>query len=163
MSLTRTLLATTIYVQSSTDGGATWGAPVLVNEDPGAGQHIFPTIDVSGGVLHVAWYDTRNSAPGAYDALDVYYAYTTAATYPVFSTNERVSDVSHNPNCLLFGGGTAAFHGDYIELDAVTTGATQTVHLSWADNRDVSPCDLDPAPGPLITPAIVTPTFTPTR
>jgi hypothetical protein len=137
-----------IYVQRSTDGGATWGAPVQVNEDPGARHQLFPTIDVSGGMLHVAWYDTRNSAPGVYDALDVYYANTTAATYPVFSANERVTDVSHNPNCLLFGGGTAAFHGDYIELDAVTTGANQTVHVAWADNRDVSPCDLDPAPGP---------------
>ena len=59
-----------------------------------------------------------------------------------------MTEVSHNGNCLLFGGGTAAFHGDYNELDARWDGANHIVHVSWADNRDVSPCDLDPAPGP---------------
>ena len=137
-----------IYIQRSTDGGLTWGAPVQVNEDPGSRNQIFPTIDVANGVLHAAWYDFRNSVMDGNEALDVYYAYTSAATYPVFSPNERVSDVSHNGNCLLFGGGTAAFHGDYIELDARYDGSTHYVHVAWADNRNVSPCDLDPAAGP---------------
>jgi len=139
-----------IYVQRSTDGAATWEAPVQVNEDPGAHQQIFPTIDVSHGALHVAWYDTRNSAASSNDMVDVYYASTNTAgdTYPTFSHNVRVTDVSHNGNCLLFGGGTAGFHGDYIELDARWDGANHFVYVAWADHRDVSPCDLDPAPGP---------------
>ena len=139
-----------IYVQRSTDGGATWEAPVQVNEDPGAHQQIFPTIDVSHGALHVAWYDTRNSAASSNDMVDVYYASsnTTGVLYPAFSHNVRVTDVSHNGNCLLFGGGTAGFHGDYIELDARWNGANHLVYVAWADHRDVSPCDLDPAPGP---------------
>ena len=139
-----------IYVQRSTDGAATWGAPVQVNEDPGAHQQIFPTIEVSHGALHVAWYDFRNSAAGANDLLDVYYASsnTTGVPYPAFSHNVRVSDVSHNGNCLLFGGGTAAFHGDYNELDARWDGSNHKVYVAWADNRDVTPCDLDPAAGP---------------
>jgi len=140
-----------IYVQRSTDGAATWGAPVQVNEDPGAHHQIFPTIDVSNGALHVAWYDFRNSGPSSNDMLDVYYASSNTAgvSYPAFSHNVRVSDVSHNGNCLLFGGGTAAFHGDYIELDASWNGTNHIVHVAWADNRDVVPCDLDPAPGPV--------------
>jgi len=139
-----------IYTQRSTDGGATWEAPAQVNEDPGARHQIFPTIDVSHGALHVAWYDFRNSTTDSNEALDVYYACTNCAgnTYPAFSHNVRVTDVSHNGNCLMFGGGTAAFHGDYIELDARWDGTNHIVHLAWADNRDVSPCDLDPAPGP---------------
>ena len=139
-----------VYVQRSTDGGATWGPAVQVNEDPGARHQIFPTIDVSNGALHVAWYDFRNSATPANEALDVYYASTNDAgfSYPTFSENVRVSDVSHNGNCLLFGGGTAAFHGDYNELDAHWDGANHIVHMAWADNRDVSPCDTDPAAGP---------------
>ena len=139
-----------IYVQRSTDGAATWGAPVQVNEDPGAHQQIFPTIEVSHGALHVAWYDTRNSAASSEDMVDVYYASTNTAgdTYPTFSHNVRVSDISHNGNCLLFGGGTADFHGDYIELDARWTGTSHAVYVAWADHRDVSPCDLDPAAGP---------------
>jgi hypothetical protein len=139
-----------IYAQRSTDGAATWEAPVQVNEDPGAHQQIFPTIEVSHGALHVAWYDTRNSAPSSDDMLDVYYASsnTTGVPYPAFSHNVRVTDISHNGNCLLFGGGTAAFHGDYNELDAYWNGTNHVVYVAWADNRDVSPCDLDPAPGP---------------
>jgi hypothetical protein len=139
-----------IYVQRSTDAGATWDAPVQVNEDPGNRHQIFPTIDVSNGTLHVGWYDFRNSVTASNEALDVYYACTNCDgnTYPAFSHNVRVTDVSHNGNCRMFGGGTAAFHGDYNELDARWDGANHIVHIAWADNRDVSPCDLDPAAGP---------------
>lgn len=139
-----------IYVQQSMDGGVTWASAIQVNEDPGARHQIFPTIEVSNGALHVAWYDFRNSVTPANEALDVYYACTNCGgvTYPTFSHNERVTDVSHNGNCLMFGGGTSAFHGDYIELDARWDGTQHVVHLAWADNRDVSPCDLDPAAGP---------------
>lgn len=141
-----------IYTQRSTDGGATWGAAVMVNDDGGTRHQIFPTIEVSNGALHIAWYDFRNSITNANEALDVYYACSNCAgaLYPAFSHSERVSDVSHNGHCLMFGGGSAAFHGDYIELDAVWDGTQHTVHLAWADNRDIpaSECDLDPTPGP---------------
>ncbi len=130
-----------IDVQRSTNGGATWSAPVQVNDDPGARQQVFPTIEVSHGALHVAWYDFRNSATPGNEALDVFYACTNCEglSWPNFLTpNVRVTDVSHQGNCLLFGGGTVAFHGDYIELDARWTGSAHTVHVVWADNRDVS-------------------------
>lgn len=141
-----------IYAQRSTDGGATWGAPVLVNDDGGTRHQIFPTIEVANGALHIAWYDFRNSLTTSNEALDVYYACSNCAgaVYPAFSHSERVTDISHNGNCLMFGGGSAAFHGDYNELDVVWDGAQYTVHLAWADNRDVpaAQCDLDPVPGP---------------
>jgi hypothetical protein len=105
-------------------------------------------MDVSNGVLHVAWYDFRNSTTAGNEALDVYYTFATKSGYPTFNAETRVTDVSHNGNCLTFGGGTAAFHGDYNELDARFDGTNHVVHLAWADNRDVSPCDLDPAAGP---------------
>jgi hypothetical protein len=139
-----------VYAQRSTDGGGTWGAPVQVHPDPGARHQIFPTIEVSNHALHVAWYDFRNSVTAANEALDVYYACTNCDgnVYPAFSHETRVTDVSHNGNCRMFGGGTSAFHGDYNELDAYWDGLNHHVHVAWADNRDVSPCDLDPAPGP---------------
>ena len=84
------------------------------------------------------------------DVLNVYYASsnTTGVAYPAFSHNVKVTDVGHQPNCLMFGGGTAGFHGDYIELDAVWNGANHVVHVAWADNRDVpaGQCDIDPNP-----------------
>jgi hypothetical protein len=142
---------TDVFVARSTDGGFTWEVPVRVNDDDTYKYQFWPTIAVSHGVLHVAWYDFRQSLSSddptaTNDLLDVYYAYSNE--YPAFSQNLRVSDVSHQPNCLMFGGGTAGFHGDYIELDAFFDGGVHTVHVAWADNRDVSPCDLDPAPGP---------------
>jgi hypothetical protein len=141
-----------VYVHRSTDGGATWGPAVQVNEDPGARHQIFPTIEVSNGALHVAWYDFRNSLTPTNEALDVFYACTNCdgLVYPAFTHNVRVSDVSHNPECLMFGGGTAAFHGDYIELDAMFDGTNHNIAVAWADNRDVpaAECDLDPAAGP---------------
>ena len=141
-----------IYVQRSTDGGATWGPPVRVNEDPGARHQIFPTIEVAHGTVHVGWYDFRNSVTVGNEALDVFYACANCAgnAYPTFSHNVRVSDVSHNPECQMFGGGTAAFHGDYIELDARFDGTNNVVHAAWTDNRDVpaGQCDLTPAPIP---------------
>jgi hypothetical protein len=142
-----------IYVQRSTDGGATWGVPVQVNADPGTRHQIFPTIEVSNRALHVAWYDFRNSVTPGNEALDVFYdtcfnCHLGGA--PVFSDNERVTDVSHQPNCRMFGGGTAAFHGDYNELDARWDGTNHIVYVAWADNRDVpaAQCDLNPAAGP---------------
>jgi hypothetical protein len=139
-----------IVARRSTDGGTTWSGPVQVNTDPGGRHQIFPTIEVSHHALHVGWYDFRNSVTSSNEALDVFYACTNCAgvSWPAFSHETRVTDVSHNGNCLLFGGGTAAFHGDYIELDARWTGTNHLVNIAWADNRNVSPCDLDPAPGP---------------
>lgn len=140
-----------IYVQRSIDGGATWSSPVRVNEDPGARHQIWPTIEVSNGALHVAWYDFRNSTTAANEALDVFYACTNCdgVTYPTFSHNVQVTDVSHNGNCQMFGGGSVAFHGDYIELDARWDGANHIVQIVWTDNRDVpaAECDLTPGPG----------------
>lgn len=139
-----------IYVQRSTTGGATWGAATQIHDDPGARHQIFPTIEASNGALHAAWYDFRNSVTASNEALDVFYACTNCAgnAYPAFSHVVRVSDVSHNGNCLMFGGGTSAFHGDYNELDAHWNGVNHVVHIAWADNRNVSPCDLDPQAGP---------------
>jgi hypothetical protein len=144
-----------IFVVRSTDGGLTWGAPAKVNDDATRKHQFWPTIAVSHGAVHLAWYDFRDSPDstnpaGSNNELNVYYASsgTSGVAYPAFSHNVRVTDVGHNPNCLMFGGGTTAFHGDYIEIAARYTGTEHVVHVTWADNRDVSPCDLDPAPGP---------------
>jgi hypothetical protein len=141
-----------IYAQQSTNGGASFGSAVQVNDDPGARHQVFPTIEVSNHTLNVAWYDFRNSTTPDNEALDVYYACTNCngASWPTFDAPTRVTNVSHNPECRMFGGGTVAFHGDYNELDAFWNGSTSVVHVAWADNRDVpaAQCDLSDDPGP---------------
>lgn len=141
-----------IFVARSTDQGATWEASVTVNDDATNKHQFWPTIAVSNGALHVGWYDFRNSANPAdpasgNDVLNVNYASVAGGNYPNFSHNVKITDVGHNPNCRMFGGGTSAFHGDYIELAARFNGKDHVVHIAWADNRNVSPCDTDPAPG----------------
>lgn len=142
-----------IFAARSTNGGATWGAPVQVNGEGASTRHqIWPTIEVSQGALHVAWYDFRNSATAGNEALDVYYACTNCngSVWPAFDAQTRVSDVSHQGNCLMFGGGTVAFHGDYIELDARWDGVNHIVHVLWADNRnvtDIATCTVSPFVG----------------
>src|SRR5207247_7100572 len=89
-----------IYAQRSTNGAQSFGAPVQVNDDPGAKHQIFPTIEVSNHVLHVAWYDFRNSTTPANEALDVYYTCTNcgSVSWPTFDLPAtRVTNVSHNP------------------------------------------------------------------
>jgi hypothetical protein len=142
-----------IYAQRSTNGGASFGPPVQVNTDVSPPRHqVFPTIEVSHGALSVAWYDFRNSTTPQNEALDVYYRCSNCngANWPAFDAETRVTSVSHNPECRMFGGGTVAFHGDYNELDAFWNGASNIVHVAWADNRDVpaGQCDLSDDAGP---------------
>lgn len=141
-----------ILSQRSTDGGATWESPVQVNTDPGSRHQIWPTVEVSNGTLHVAWYDFRNSVTPDNEALDVYYACSNCdgGTYPTFSHETRVTDISHNGNCQMFSGGSVAFHGDYIELDPFWDGANHVVQVVWTDNRDVpaGECDLTAGTAP---------------
>jgi len=153
-----------IFVARSTNRGVTWEAPVRVNDDDTSKHQFFPTIAVSNGALHIAWYDFRDSPnpddPAlTNDVLNVYYASsnTTGFPYPAFSPNVKVSDVGQQPNCRQHRTlGTEAFLGDYIELAARFDGTDHIVHLAWADNRDIpaDKCDLDSEPGPFDDPAV---------
>jgi photosystem II stability/assembly factor-like uncharacterized protein len=128
----------------STDGGVTWSRPLTVN-DVTTGQHFFPTIAASGGVINVAWYDSRLrvNSNGTITALDVFYA-KSADAGATFSNNVRITDASFNPNLITFrdfarGG---SFIGDYNQIAATPTEA----HPVWSDT--INACDLiDPALG----------------
>ncbi len=95
-----------IYVARSADGGFTWAVPVRVNDDTTSKYQFWPAIAVSNSARHVAWYHFRNSP------------------------NVTDTDVGHQPNCPMLGGGTVGFHGDYIELDAYDDGVNHVVHVA---------------------------------
>jgi hypothetical protein len=72
-----------IYAISSTNGGATWSAPVRVDDvmPDDAVDHARPTLSVSAnGRLDAAWFDYRNSSPTRLQTPgqdgDIYYAYS---------------------------------------------------------------------------------------
>ncbi len=146
-----------ILFSRSTDGGTTWSTPVRVN-DVATGQHFFPTIASAGGVLSVAWYDSRlNTCGSLICSLDVFYAHSTDRG-TTFSPNIRVTTVPFNPNMVLRtdpGGALNPFLGDYISIAATPSG----VHPVWTDNRNA--CDAtDPAFG-CVDQDVFTSTITP--
>ena len=81
-----------IYYRQSTDGGASWTEPVVLNDDDKAsfyGQYI-PNIGVApNGRVDVAWWDTRND-PGILGN-DVYYTSSTD-NGKSWTKNRRITD-----------------------------------------------------------------------
>ncbi len=111
----------------------------MVN-DVTTGQHFFPTIVAAGGIISVAWYDSRFNSGTTLTALDVFYAQSLDGGVS-FSSNVRVTSVSFNPELVerTDFGDTEIFMGDYIEI-AATPAYAQVI---WSDNRNA--CDtIDP-------------------
>src|SRR5688572_13134176 len=48
-----------IYYKRSTDDGVTWLSDTRLTNDAAVSQR--PSVAVSGGIVHVTWYDSRNS------------------------------------------------------------------------------------------------------
>ena len=122
----------------STDGGATWSTPLTIN-DVTVGEHFFPTIAVGGGIINIAWYDSRAqvNANGTITALDVFYSKSIDAG-ATFSKNVRITSSSFNPNIVTFKdfARNEAFIGDYNQIASTPTEA----HPVWADT--INACNL---------------------
>lgn len=99
---------TEIWLAKSTDGGDTWTAPILVNDDY-SGTHQFLTwmdIDQTNGHLYFVFYDRRNSSSTATEV-------TMAISHDggnVFA-NRIISETPFVPN-------PAIFFGDYNNIVA---------------------------------------------
>ncbi len=121
-----------VYVTRSTDSGSTWSTPVEVN-DVLAGQHFFPTITASGGIMDVAWYDSRFNTGSPMTSLDVFFADSLDGGVS-FSPSVRVTNVSFNPGLVKRTDApnwNEPFMGDYFEVAASSSNA----YPVWADNR----------------------------
>jgi hypothetical protein len=144
-----------VVVSKSTDGGATWGAPVFI--DPQAtGHQWWPNLeyDRATETIVAVYYDSRadpsysvNRPPGneadatspcgepgspVCEIVDTYFA-TSADGLSWSST--IVSDLGHQPEYEMFGNRDIPFHGDYLWIDA--NGGS--IYGVWTDNRDVVP------------------------
>jgi hypothetical protein len=149
-------------VQKSSDGGATWSGPTIV-DDQSVGDQFWPNLafDPTGaGTLALIYYDSRgdsgysvNRPPGndastptaknvcisngvgtqPCDVLDTYIATSTDGGTTWSPT--KVSSLGHQPDYEMFGGRTVPFQGDYLWVDA-RGGA---IYGTWTDNRDVVP------------------------
>ena len=142
-----------VYFQRSTDNGATWSAPQLINDNtshPGSEtiQTRHPSVSVApNGRVDIVWQDRRHwyQGPGERNCIhthlacddarlgDTYYAYSTDGGAS-FSPDVRVSDRSHNNDVgydYRFGTGWA--YGPR----AVSMGESKLL-IGWMDSREGS-------------------------
>lgn len=108
-----------IFCRYSTDQGATWSAPVVVNDDPNSqnNHNFFPAIwcDKESGRLFVKWYDSRRVPTS--DSMDVYASYSDDGGL-TFAPNQRISNATFR--IKLSGSGSApAYQGDYDGISSV--------------------------------------------
>lgn len=119
-----------VEVTTSTDGGATWGTPVLAAPASDTHDQFFPWLSVSStGVVGVTWLDRRNDPSNVN-----YQAFSGIST----DGGARIRDtllthVMSNPFNDGFGGG---FMGDYTG----NTWAGEKLYATWADTRNGSFC-----------------------
>ncbi len=105
-----------IKFSRSTDGGATWSAPVRVNDDTGNAWQWFGTMSASpSGRIDAVWLDTRDN-PGTYLS-SLYYSYSEDGGL-TWSVNERLSE-AFDPHV---GWRNQNEVGDYFEMESDDQG-----------------------------------------
>jgi hypothetical protein len=162
---------TDVMFVRSTDDGATFSAPVKVNDDPvnPSKWHWFGTFSVApNGRLDAVWYDTRNAANNTDSQL--FYSFSTDAG-GTWSPNVAVSN-SFNP---FEGYPNQSKIGDYITIVSDETGGNVAYSATFNFNPNNGQHEEDvyyvrvfpggqaptPTPTPTASPS-ATPTPTPT-
>ncbi len=122
-----------IFCRFSDDGGATFSAAKVVNDDVNSqsNHNWFPTVwcEKTNGRLYISWMDTRDVPTS--DSCMIYGTYTDDGN--TFAPNQKISNKKFKINCnSCGGGGTPMYLGDYngIASNPVTAMA------SWTDFRD---------------------------
>ncbi len=128
---------TDVFVMVSSDGGASWGAPMLV--DAGAGDQWFPWVDVnpSNGQIGIIYNDRGSSNGALYNA-------SVAEGAPGSLAKSTVSAAPSDPTrSRFFQAGVpgcetcATFHGDYINIEYGSDGKANMVWTDMSAPSDV--------------------------
>ena len=129
---------TDIWVRHSDDDGATWSAPVRVNDDAGTNSQFNPhiAIDQATGFIAVGFHDARNDLGngGSGDTNGIpnddaqYFVAVSRNGGASFSANVQVSAGTSNAEAAHNG----VQYGDYTGLGF----AGGIIHPAWADNSD---------------------------
>ncbi len=128
-----------ILVRTSTNDGATWSAPVQVNDDAGTNSQMLPRIalDQTSGVVGVSFYDARLDTGGGPSASDIdgtanndvtLFASASTNGGATWGTNFPIADAPTNGYAL----NGAQELGDYTGL-AFHAGI---MYPSWADSSN---------------------------
>ena len=126
-----------IFVAQSTDGGATWGPPVRVNDDATTTDQWQPTLAVTpdGANLGIFYYSRQEDPDG--NNLFKFYGRTASLSGSTlnFSPSFAISDVASLPEFGRDNLINPTYMSDYDQAVA-TPGA---FHVIWSDNRDDLP------------------------
>jgi len=127
-----------IEVSYSDDQGATWSAPVRVNDDATKNSQFLPkmSLDPTSGNLAVVWYDSRNDlglgGPGDTDGIpnddaQFWGAFSTDGGL-TFTRNSQISAGTSNSH----DSGNHIDYGDYTGLSFYA----RIAHPAWSDNSN---------------------------
>ncbi len=120
-----------IFLRYSTDQGATWSSPRIVNDDPNSQNNFqfHPAIwcDKQTGRLYIKFYDTRRVPTS--DSMDVYATYTDDGG-ETFAPNQRLTNRHFRIN--FTNSSSATYRGDY---DAITSNRYTSLAV-WTDFRN---------------------------
>jgi hypothetical protein len=126
-----------VFVVQSTDNGATWGAPVRVNDDVTTTDQWQPTLAVTpdGGNLGIFYYSRQEDTVNN-NLFKFYGRFATISGATVtFAPSFAVSNTPSFPEFGRDGVVNTTYMGDY-DFAVATPGM---FHVTWADNRDDLP------------------------
>jgi hypothetical protein len=124
-----------VFFVRSTNGGATWSAPIRVNDDSGEFDQFFPDIAANrAGDVQVFWYDRRNSVGNM--GIDVYTA-RMAPGGQSFQTNTRLTSVMFRPAVGYDPLTNPVYMGDYNDIKPIhgPNGPGMDFLAAWGDFR----------------------------
>ncbi|HEU4717927.1 MAG TPA: T9SS type A sorting domain-containing protein, partial [Bacteroidia bacterium] len=119
-----------IYFSRSTDGGATWSSPVIINNDTAtAADNFYSAITMNGnGVVLLSWYDRRTD-PVNNKTTHYYFAYSSDGGQ-TFQGNQQITNTPTDFSTI--GAQNNGFGiGEYTQI--VATGAYAIP--VWTDGR----------------------------
>lgn len=120
-----------VLFSRSTDGGATWSAPLKVNDDAAGKDQYYPWMDVApNGKISIGWHDRRND-PSNFK--HVWYQDSSIDGGLTFGVDRRIGNFQSLPDTFI---------GDYAGLAA----ENDKVLPMWWDSRNSSTGD--PYTGP---------------
>lgn len=132
-----------VYFVASRDGGASWSAPIRLNDDAGGAHSFqwFPMLSVApNSRIDAVWYDTRNgSGPAAYRYSQLYYSYSWDGG-KTWSRNQAVTPAfdSHLPQTLVNGQmRPIAKLGDYTQMVSDSNGAHIAYAATYNGDQDI--------------------------
>jgi len=155
-----------IYYTRSTDGGATWSVPLLLNTDVGGRTQWMPSLGVTAtGAMFVKWYDRRNTSNNDYEV----WGRESLNNGLTWLADDVMSDavipqpIVQTANCYMgdydyWQADGTTIQGSWTDSRAPGSGGTQDVYHDF-----VAPLQGTPTPTPTGTPPTATPTTTRTN